>query len=111
MPGRPMLPVMSASAMIACAVRTPSWLWFTPIVHHKLTRLPLWMSVAKLVDAIGRDPGGLFDIGRGKRCNMRRKFIEAVGVRFDVRAIDPPSLDEDPSDRVEQREVALGRTA
>ena len=39
-PGRPMLPVMRARAMIACAVRTPSWLWLTPIVHHRLTRLP-----------------------------------------------------------------------
>ena len=27
--------------MIACAVRTPSWLWLTPIVHQNDTRLPL----------------------------------------------------------------------
>ena len=39
-PGRPMLPVISARLMSACARRTPSWLWFTPIVHQNETRLP-----------------------------------------------------------------------
>jgi hypothetical protein len=38
-PGLPMLPVNSESAMMACAVRTPSWLWLTPIVHQNETRL------------------------------------------------------------------------
>ncbi len=39
-PGRPMLPVISARLMIACAVRTPWWLWLTPIVHQNETRSP-----------------------------------------------------------------------
>ncbi len=37
-PGRPMLPVIRARLMIACAVRTPWWLWLTPIVHQNETR-------------------------------------------------------------------------
>ena len=39
-PGRPMLPVISARLMIACAVRVASWLWLTPIVHQNETRCP-----------------------------------------------------------------------
>ena len=46
-PGRPMLPVISARLMIACAVRTPSWPWFTPIVHQNDTRWPSWIVRAK----------------------------------------------------------------
>ncbi len=39
-PGLPMLPVISARLMRLWAVRTPSWLWLTPIVHQIDTRLP-----------------------------------------------------------------------
>ena len=45
-PGRPMLPVMSARLMIAWAVLTPWWLWLTPIVHQNETRLPSWIRAA-----------------------------------------------------------------
>ena len=46
-PGRPILPVISARLMIACAVRVDSWPWFTPIVHQKETRFPSAMVCAK----------------------------------------------------------------
>src|SRR5688572_25124788 len=39
-PGLPILPVIRQRLMIAWAVRTPSWDWFTPMVHHQETRLP-----------------------------------------------------------------------
>ena len=51
-PGRPMLPVMSARLMIACAVFTPWWLWLTPIVHQNETRDRSWIrAAASRIDA------------------------------------------------------------
>ena len=44
--GRPMLPVSSARSISACAVRTASCPWFTPIVHQNETRFPLAGIVA-----------------------------------------------------------------
>ncbi len=38
-PGLPMFPVMRQRLMMAWAVRTPSWDWLTPMVHHIETRL------------------------------------------------------------------------
>ena len=32
-----MLPVRRARSISACAVRTPWWLWFTPMVHQNDT--------------------------------------------------------------------------
>ena len=54
-PGRPMFPVISAIATIACASRTPSWLWLTPIVHQNDTRSRSWIVVTSFsIAAAGR---------------------------------------------------------
>ena len=85
-PGRPMLPVISARLMIACAVRTPSWPWFTPIVHQNETRLPSW-----IVSREAREIARLRCRSRRRRASgvngatMRGELLEAGRVRVDER--------------------------
>ena len=42
--------------MIASAARTPSWLWFTPMVHQNETRSPAWMVAANRSSSSGPTP-------------------------------------------------------
>ena len=79
-PGRPMLPVISARLMIAWAVRTPSWLWLTPIVHQNETRSPSMISRAS---SSMRSPGK--PVAAAARSSVksaidRCELLEAAGV-------------------------------
>ena len=108
-PGRPMLPVISARLMMACAVRTPSWLWLTPIVHQNETRLPSWMRSGELDDlsvASGRWPRST----RSQRVIgdelARTPRSPSVCASMKSRSIQP-SLDQDAGEAVEEDQVGL----
>ena len=89
-PGRPMLPVISARLMIACAVRDASWLWLTPIVHQNETRLPSCDRLRKLLELLRARARSLGTRASGvKSRDVLRELLEAGGVRVDELAIDP----------------------
>ena len=102
-PGRPMLPVISARLMIACAVRIASWPWLTPIVHQKETRLPLWMSFGEPLELLV--PKARTRLRRRVERELRdecRQTLEAAGVRVDERLVDPAAGDEQVGHAIEQ---------
>ena len=88
-PGRPILPVMSARLMIACAVFTPWWLWLTPIVHQNETRDRSWIRrgrVANRVGAQSRLAGHALDV---VLADEGGEVVEAARVRLDIGPVDP----------------------
>ena len=97
-PGRPMLPVISARLMIACAVRVASWPWFTPIVHQNETRLPAWIVSAKLFElpSARRNAGAppQTTLGRESRCHELVELLEPARVLVDELAVDPAARDQ-----------------
>ena len=91
-PGRPMLPVINARLMMACAVRVPSWLWLTPIVHQNETRLPSWICrrirwMRRRVEAgFGARRSGVKSATKlGKRPRSRRCGLDVTGGRSSPR--------------------------
>ncbi len=80
-PGRPMLPVISARLMSACATRTPSWLWLTPIVHQNDTRFPLWIVSANDASCASLSPVASATRAGGEGLDERRERLETHRVR------------------------------
>ena len=72
-PGRPMFPVMRARLMMAWAVRVPSWLWFTPMVHQNETRAPAPMVVARSWRAATGSPVAALTFAVVKGCTWAAK--------------------------------------
>ena len=107
-PGRPMLPVMSARLMIACAVCHPL---MALVDSHR----PPERDAGALVDS----PRRIADRRGAQACLVGHplhiepadkggEFVEAVRVGVDERPVDPSVLDQHVRQAIKEHEVRLG---
>ena len=106
-PGRPMLPVMRARSMRACAVRTPWWLWLTPIVHQNDTASPPAMASAMRCIWSGGTPLSCSTRSRVKSATNRAKSSNPSVCSATKPVSTAPIADEQVGQPVEQGEVGL----
>ena len=107
-PGRPMLPVISARLMMACAVRVASWPWLTPIVHQNETRCPRAMVLANSSNCSGaadRSPSHTRSGVNGATNSANSS--KPVGMRVDEIAIDRTARDEQMRQSVKQHQIGF----
>ena len=107
-PGRPMLPVMSARLMAAWAVLTPWWLWLTPIVHQNETRWPRAIRSAASPIVSAPQAGLVAPRGPGRTGGRRPRTRRSPRVwsSMNARSIAPCSISR-LREAVEQRQVRL----